>query len=404
MSQQTPDFIAFVQDEADRAVLSNVAEETWPNAGIYAGGAAEAISALNKGAMPQAMLIDFSKSQDIESDAKLIRELAPMTALLGLGTVNDVVLFRKLLAAGFADYLVRPLNAETLQQAVVSAAHSSAGEEKKTGQADLVVIIGARGGVGASTIAVNTAWILSEDMKHNVALVDLDVHYGTAALALDIEPSPGLREALKNPSRIDSLFVTSALVRATDRLYVLGSEEPIDDEIVPDPMAISLMLAEMRGRFQYLIVDLPRSLLRLYDTILPDATKIIVVSDISLPGIRDTVRLLAKIRQVNRKADIKIVANRSLNSQIGITSKDFERGTDSKIDIIIPDDPKVAIASNAGKTLGGMGGGMMSSPSKALNAMKDLSYIIVGKAAAQKKNKPILPISLPVSLPKRKKK
>lgn len=403
MSQQTPEFVAYVQDEADRAVANAVAEKTWPSSAIHPGGVAEALAALHKGAAPQAMLVDFSRSLDVENDARLLRELAPATTLIGLGSVNDVVLFRKLLAAGVADYLVKPLQAEILQQAVVSAAHSSAGEEKKSGSADLIVLIGARGGVGASTLAVNAAWTLAEDMKHSVAVVDLDVHYGTAALALDLEPSPGLREALKNPSRIDSLFVTSALVKATERLYVMGSEEPIDEEIIPDPQAISLMLSEMRGRFQYLIVDLPRHLLQLYDTIVPEASKIVIVSDLSLSGIRDTVRLIAKIRQIAAKADIKIVANRCHSSPTGISAKDFERGVGHKIDVQVPEDAKIAIASNAGKTLAGISKGLTASPSKALSPIKDVSFLIAGKSPA-KKSKPLFPVSLPISLPSLKKK
>ncbi len=385
MTEQTPEFVAFVYDPGDQRVIGQVVEKNWPSAAVHSGGVAEALNLLNKGAAPQALLVDFSKSPDPEQDAKKLRELAPGITLIGVGATNDVVLFRKLLAAGIADYLIKPLTEETLQQSIISAAHFSAGEEKKSGTADLIVIIGARGGVGSSTIAVNSAWILSEEYKYSVALADMDIHYGSSALALDIEPSPGLREALKNPSRIDSLFVTSALVKATERLYVMGSEEPIDEEINPDPAAIALMISEMRGRFQYVIVDLPRTVLGLFDSIIPEASKIFLVSDISLAGIRDTVRLIAKIKQINKKSDIKIVANRVLDSAVGITAKDFERGIDGKIDFIVSDDAKVAIASNAGKPVSAVGSNVASTPSKALGTIRELCQMIAGKQATKKK-------------------
>ncbi|TAH33567.1 MAG: hypothetical protein EYC62_06670 [Alphaproteobacteria bacterium] len=385
MTEQTPEFVAFAYDASDQKVISQVVEKNWPSAAVHSGGVAEAVALLNKGQTPHALLVDFSKSPDPEQDAKKLRELAPSTTLIGVGATNDVVLFRKLLAAGVADYLIKPLHVESLQQSIISAAHFSAGEEKKSGVADLIVIIGARGGVGASTLAVNAAWVLSEEYRYSVALADLDIHYGSSALALDIEPSPGLREALKNPSRIDSLFVTSALVKASERLYVMGSEEPIDDEIVPDPAAISLLLNEMRGRFQYVIVDLPRNLLPIFDAVIPEATKVFVVSDVSLSGIRDTVRLLSKIKQINKKSDIRLVANRLIDTPTGITVKDFERGTDSKIDFTIPDDIKIAVASNAGKTVSAMSCGAMSSPSKALLVIREICQTIAGKAAAAKK-------------------
>lgn len=385
MVQQAPEFVAFIEDESDRKVAAEVVDKNWPSAAINAGGVAEAMAMIARGNSPQALLVDFSKSKDPESDARTIRETAPSTILIGIGALNDVALFRRLLSAGVADYLIKPLQNDSLQQAIISAAHFSAGQEKKAGVADLIVIIGARGGVGASTIAVNCAWTLAEESKNSVALVDLDMHFGSSALALDIEPSPGLREALKNPSRIDSLFVTSALVKATDRLYVLGSEEPIDEEIMPDPTAISLLLSEMRGRFQYVIVDLPHNLLRLYDVIFPETSRVFIVSDLSLAGIRDTVRLMNRIRTINAKQDIRIIANRVPAATVGITNKDFERGTGGKIDFIIPDDAKIAIANNAGKPISGLGGGIAASPGKSLQILRDICQLIAGRQTAAKK-------------------
>lgn len=385
----TPEFLAYVEDDASRQIVSDVAAKTWPSAEVKAGGVAEAMAFLSMGSFPQALLIDFSKSKDAEADAKALREIAPSTTLLGLGAVNDVQLFRKLLAAGVSDYIVKPLNAEMLQQAIISAAHFGAGEEKAQGIGELVVIIGSRGGVGASTLAVNTSWILAEEKKLSVALVDLDIHYGTSALALDVEPSPGLREALKNPSRIDSLFVTSALVKATERLYVLGSEEPLDEEITPDPTAMQLLLSEMRSRFQIVVVDLPRHLIGLQDTILGDASKIFLVSDLSLAGIRDTVRLLSKIKQTGTKADIRLIANRTGATASGIGPADFERGTETKVAVSIPDDVKIMAAANAGKPLATMSGGMVSSPAKSISALRDLANLMCGKAQPEgKKEKP----------------
>ncbi len=362
------------------AIVTAVVEKNWPSALIHKGGPAEAIDFLRSGAIPQALLLDFSKSKNAEEDAKIIKDLAPAMTLIGLGAVNDVVLFRKLLAAGCSDYLIKPLAHDTFEQAIISAAHFSVAEEKKSGEGDLIVIVGSRGGVGASTIAVNLAWILAEENRFSVSLADLDIHFGTAALALDIEPSPGLREALKNPSRIDSLFVTSALVKATERLYVMGSEEPLDEEILPDPEAMGLLLSELRRRFRFVLVDLPRNMIRLQDTILASATKIVVVSDISLAGIRDTVRLLTKIKQVATKPSIKIVANKFNNITAGLAVKDFERGTDTKIDIVVPEDVKIAVAANAGKPVASVSGGL-SSASKALIEYRNLAALITGKSA-----------------------
>src|SRR3546814_18791330 len=88
-------------------------------------------------------------------------------------------------------------------------------------------VIGVRGGVGGSTVASSLAWLLAEKEHRSTALLDLDVHFGTGAMAFDLEPGRGLPDALENPSRIDGLFIERAMLRAPERLAVLSAEAPI---------------------------------------------------------------------------------------------------------------------------------------------------------------------------------
>ncbi|WP_424648021.1 AAA family ATPase, partial [Enterobacter hormaechei] len=100
-----------------------------------------------------------------------------------------------------------------------------------------VGVIGTRGGVGASTIATSIAWLLADKEKRSTALLDLDVHFGTGALSLDLEPGRGLTDAIENPSRIDGLFIERAMVKATENLSVLSAEAPISSPVVTDGSA-----------------------------------------------------------------------------------------------------------------------------------------------------------------------
>src|SRR3546814_12869987 len=93
-------------------------------------------------------------------------------------------------------------------------------------------MVGARGGFGASTIAPTLAWLLSERGKRATALLDLDVHFGTGALALDLEPGRGLTDAIENPSRIDGLFIERAMVKAREKLAVLSAEAPMSSPVI----------------------------------------------------------------------------------------------------------------------------------------------------------------------------
>ena len=92
----------------------------------------------------------------------------------------------------------------------------------------MTAVIGVRGGVGASTIATSLGWLLGDAEGRSTALLDLDVHFGTGALAFDLEPGRGLTDAIENPSRIDGLFIERAMVKATDKLSVLSAEAPLN--------------------------------------------------------------------------------------------------------------------------------------------------------------------------------
>src|SRR5262249_56873075 len=108
----------------------------------------------------------------------------------------------------------------------------------------VMVFIGSGGGVGATTMAVSCAWLLASERHERTALVDLDLHFGTAALKLDLDPGGGLCEALEQPSRIDSLFIERAMIKVTDNLRVLAAEHSATQHLTVDAGAIDTLLHE----------------------------------------------------------------------------------------------------------------------------------------------------------------
>ncbi len=355
MGKRRP-FMAFVLDDATRATLGRVAEDQgWSDGEILEGGVREAIDALAGVPTPQVLVIDLSDSNDSLGDIGSLAEVCDAgTRVIALGNINDVNLFRNLVALGVQDYLVKPVTVEALNALVVKAAEEPAAaepEEAKAGR--LIAVIGARGGVGASTIAVNTAWLMAHEQKLRVAIVDLDLYFGTVALSLDLEPGRGFREALENPNRIDGLFIERAMVRESDNLFILGAEEALENTFSFDPAAVELLLEKLGCDFDCVIVDFPRAVVTANAYILSAASAVAVVSDASLAGMRDTLRLVAFTKKVAPAAAVKVVVNRFGAAKKGELSKeDFERGAGLKIDHLIPQEAGVAaISAGAGKPL-----------------------------------------------------
>src|SRR3546814_339679 len=111
-------------------------------------------------------------------------------------------------------------------------------------------VIGTRGGVGASTLATSLAWLMSAKGGRLTALLDLDVHFGTGALAMDLEPGRGLTDAIENPSRIDGLFIERAMVKASEKLAILSAEAPISQPMMTDGAAFYQLQEEFRSAFE----------------------------------------------------------------------------------------------------------------------------------------------------------
>jgi pilus assembly protein CpaE len=238
---------AYVADEETRALVQAATRSRWPSATVHDGGLAIALGNVSQEPSPGLMIVDVSGS---EAPAGAIRSLMtlvdPTTRVVAIGTINDVGVYRDLITAGATDYLVKPITPEALEAALIGAERSTTETHADSRRLRTIAVIGARDGVGASTIAVNTAWILAHELGKTVALIDLDLQFGTIALALDLEPSHGLREALEKPDRIDGLFIASAMAHESEHLFVLSAEEPVEDQINVNPAAFELLMDTFR--------------------------------------------------------------------------------------------------------------------------------------------------------------
>lgn len=350
-------FNAFVCDD-DTLELIRVAagDMGWPIEKCNKGGLRNAVQSLSVSASPNILFVDMSESGDPINDINALAEVCePGTVVIAAGQVNDVRLYRDLLSSGIQDYLLKPLSLDQVRESLAMAQamltapkHGDAHDDKPH---HMTAVVGVRGGVGASLVSTSLAWVMSEQAGRQTALLDLDVHFGTGALTLDLEPGRGLIDAIDNPSRIDGLFIERAMVRASDKLSLLSAEAPIHQPVMTDGSAFFQLEEELRGAFEMTIVDIPRHVLIPFPHLVSEAGTILLVSDVTLASARDTIRLLSWFKQNIPAARVILVANK-FQSAIGeLSRKEFESSIERSIDIVIPFDPKlVSQAAKLGKS------------------------------------------------------
>ncbi len=359
-----PHFAALVTDAASQAACEKLAEVNgWPRRAICAGNLDAIQPLLDAPQLPKLLVVDLDGAGEIATLLPLLAQrIAQGGALVAIGSMNDVTLYRHLLTAGAADYLLKPLDAETLiatAAEVTRMAGQLRGPAQAAGapaQGKLTLVTGARGGVGASTLAVNLAWMLAHEQQVKTCLLDLDLHFGISALALDLEPGFGLREALESPERMDSLMLVSSMVKESEHLCVLGAEEPIETGVRLDPAAVGQLIDELSGSFEAVIVDLPRSLLPSQGELLARADELLLVTDLSLAGIRDCGRIKGALESAGARARLTTVASRvGKDRPCQIDRATFERSLGAKLACVVPEDAKtLAACANAGKAVGAL--------------------------------------------------
>jgi len=379
-------FTAFLADEASEQVVRQcVLEMALPNSSVHRGNMARVISYLQAVRSPTSLMVDVSGSElPVTEIHKLAEVCEPGVSVVVIGDRNDVGLYRNLVRAGVTDYVVKPLTRSLVQNVltaqlegnVVTAGASFSNQ--KLGS--VVAVIGTRGGVGTTTVAANLAWFLANNETRRVALVDLDVYYGDAALTLNVKIAGGLREVLENPTRIDELYLERAMVLSGKRLYILAAEERLDIPVKIDPEALAALFEPLRKQYHYVVVDVPRQTGEFMQRVMEAAGIRVIVTDQTAHSIRDAVRLRRFFDAPQANQRNIIVLNRA--GELGkadISQKMMSDTIGIPVDVTIPYHPKSIIsAANAGNAVAATKGPVTS-------AIQDLASELIGRRETKRR-------------------
>lgn len=354
--------MVFVADSGAQARISaDLFGMTLGKANVREGSIDQALAVAEWPRDLDLLIVDFADSSDPVADAAALKTAIPGGCIvLGLGRINDVALYRELLAVGFSDYLTQPLGEGTVGRAVERALEQrtrgtvvTSSTTTRDAKPRTLSVLGSRGGVGATTLAIAVAGMLGQRLKEEVLLIDFDLHYGSLMLALDLEAIDALREALDQPDRIDALFMQQVAQKKSEYLYAIGAEEATTGGFQARPHAASDFLRQVHRRFRWIVADVPRGDPVMQRQVIEASTDILLITDLTLPGVRDAMRLQQLAHDVAPQARLYLATSGVADARrSAVKVGDVERTLKRKVDCQIPADAAAALSAvNFGKPL-----------------------------------------------------
>jgi pilus assembly protein CpaE len=265
---------------------------------------------------------------------------SPSTEIFLTAPQTESAVLLEALRVGVKEFIPQPLKRQELEEALArfKERHKERQPETAT-RGRLITLIGSKGSVGTTTIAVNLAASLRQaDESRSVVLLDLNPQFGDAALFLDMEPAHTMGDIAKNVARLDETFLMSVLSKHTSGLYVLPSVSAVEDIGLLTPEAVERTLELLQAMFDYVIIDSGDSLADTTLTALNLSSSVYLVCNLTLPVLRNTKRLLEILTHLNYPIDhIDIIVNR-YEKHTEVSVKDLEEVLRHQASWLIPND------------------------------------------------------------------
>ncbi|MFY0398888.1 AAA family ATPase [Brevundimonas naejangsanensis] len=319
---------------------------------IRLGGVQAAIEAYQNEPTPPLVIVESLK--DPQSLLAEIDQLAQVcdsgTKVVIIGAANDILLYRELMRRGVSEYLVAPI--QPLQ--LIAAIGGLFADPAQPFVGRTIAFVGARGGAGASAVAHNTAYAMSERIGVNTVIVDYDLPFGTAGLDFNQDPLGGVADALKQPERLDATLLDRMTVRCTDKLSLFAAPATLDADWDFSPDVFEEVTGRIRATAPFVVLDLPHLWSGWMRRALISADEVVVVATPDLASLRNAKNMIDLIKQGRpNDAPPRLVLNQvGLPGRPEIPVKDFGAALGVHPSLIIPFDAKVfGTAANNGQMI-----------------------------------------------------
>lgn len=353
---------------------------------VNMGGGAAALEAYRSAPTPNLIVIETDGERDtlIPQLDELAEFCDAGTKVVIIGAMNDIPLYRELMARGVSDYLVAPLDVLELIAAI--SALYAAGASAPLGR--VVAVTGAKGGSGSSTIAHNIAWSVATEQEIQTILVDLDLGFGTAGLDFNQDPPQGVAEAVYAPDRLDQNMVDRLLSRCSDNLSLLGAPATLERCYDFSETTFDALLDILRQSAPIIVLDVPNAWNGWARRLLVGADEVMIVAEPDLANLRNAKNMLDQLRTARPNDN----PARLILNKVGVLKRpeigpgDFAKSVETSAAAVIPFDARLfGTASNNGQMIV-----EVEASSKIAEIFSDLARVASGRIDHRKAAKKTL--------------
>lgn len=341
---------------------------------MHSGGIEKAVDLYQSSSTPNLIILEtVAGGSDLINQLGQLAEVCdPSSKVVIIGKVNDIQLYRELIRQGISEYIVRPKSPlqiiKTISDLYVDPSAPPIGKT--------VAFVGARGGVGSSTLAHNMGWAFAENFQSDTVILDLDLPFGTTALDFDHEPTSGLMEALTSPERLDDVLLERLLQKHTDHLSLFTAPNMLDRDYDIDDDAYETIIDVVRGTAPTVVIDVPHQWTGWSKKILQTADEIVITATPDFASFRNMKYLMEVIGSA-RPNDSKphFIYNQFDPKTSAVPVEYFVENIELEPSLILGWEPQLfnSAATNAAPIM------EMSPKSKVAQGLNELSGKILGR-------------------------
>src|SRR5262249_30602448 len=318
---------------------------------IQMGGMPAAIEAYRAAPTPNVIVLETDGRTDILAGLDQLATVCDSgTRVIVIGRINDVGLYRELVRRGVSDYVIAPITAIDVVRSICNL--FSAPEAKAVGR--IVAVVGAKGGVGASTIAHNVAWAIARDLTMDSVVADLDLAFGTAGLDYNQDPPQGIADAVFSPDRVDTAFMDRLLSKCTDHLSLLAAPATLERVYDFGVEAFDAIFDTLRTTMPCIVLDVPHQWSGWTKRALRGADEILIVAAPDLASLRNTKNIfdLLKASRPNDRPPLYCLNQVGIPKRPEINAAEFGKAMESQPIAAIPFEPQMfGAAANNGQMI-----------------------------------------------------